>query len=105
MKVDQLDAQILIMCLYLSLSALHVSDSLVHHQERRFGAVYRNWCMPVRLAVRPYAPVYTNCDIHLQKTLVYLYTHCNMMHGAYNVKMINFLTLAGTEIYKNTSKY
>ena len=24
------------MCLYLSLSALHVSDSLVHHQERRF---------------------------------------------------------------------
>ena len=42
-QVDQLDAQILIMCLYLSLSALHVSDSLVHHQERRFGAVYRNW--------------------------------------------------------------
>ena len=39
------------MCLYLSLSALHVSDSLVHHQERRFGAVYRNWCKPVRLAV------------------------------------------------------
>ena len=37
------------MCLYLSLSALHVSDSLVHHQERRFGAVYRNWYMPVRL--------------------------------------------------------
>ena len=32
--VDQLDAQILIMCLYLSLSALHVSDSLAHHQER-----------------------------------------------------------------------
>ena len=31
------------MCLYLSLSALHVSDSLVHHQERRFGAVYRSW--------------------------------------------------------------
>ena len=41
-KVDQLDAQIL-MCLYLSLSALHVPDSLVHHQERHFGAVYRNW--------------------------------------------------------------
>ena len=39
------------MCLYLSLSALHVSDSLVHHQERRFGAVYRNWYKPVRLAV------------------------------------------------------
>jgi hypothetical protein len=35
-EVDQLDAQILIMCLYLSLSALHASDSLVHHQERRF---------------------------------------------------------------------
>ena len=49
--VEQLDAQILIMCLYLSLSALHVSHSLVHHQERRFGAVYRNWYKPVRLAV------------------------------------------------------
>ena len=35
------------MCLYLSLSALHVSDSLVHHQKRRFGAVYRNWYKPV----------------------------------------------------------
>ena len=39
------------MCLYLSLSALHVLDSLVHHQEQRFGAVYRNWYEPVRLAV------------------------------------------------------
>ena len=39
------------MCLYLSLSALHVSDSLVHHQEKRFGAVYRNWYKPLRLAV------------------------------------------------------
>ena len=39
------------MCLYLSLSALHVSDSLVHHHERRFGATYRNWYKPVRLAV------------------------------------------------------
>ena len=38
------------MCLYLSLSALHVSDSLVHHQQRRFGAVYRIWYKPVRLA-------------------------------------------------------
>ena len=47
------------MCLYLPLSALHVSDSLVHHQERRFGAVYRNWYKPVRLA-------YTNYDIQLQ---------------------------------------
>ena len=45
--VDQLDAQILIVCLYLSLSALHVSKSLVHHQERRSGAVYRNWYKPV----------------------------------------------------------
>ena len=48
---DQLDAQILIMCLYLSLSALHVSESLVHHQERRFVVVYRNWYKSVRLAV------------------------------------------------------
>ena len=39
------------MCLYLSLSALHVSDSLVHHQGRRFGAVYRNWYKLIRLAV------------------------------------------------------
>jgi hypothetical protein len=39
------------MCIYLSLSALHVSDSLVHHQERRFGAVYRNWYKLVRLVV------------------------------------------------------
>ena len=31
----------------MSLSALHVSDSLVHHYEQRFGAVYRNWYMPV----------------------------------------------------------
>ena len=46
-QADQLDAQILIMCLYLSLSALHVSDSLVHHQERHFGAVYRIWYKPV----------------------------------------------------------
>ena len=42
-QVDRLDAQILIICLYLSLSALRVSDSLVRHQERRFGAAYRNW--------------------------------------------------------------
>ena len=47
------------MCLYLSLSALHVSDSLVHHQERRFGAVYGNW-------YKPDVPAYTNCDIQLQ---------------------------------------
>ena len=33
-KVHQLDTQILIMCLYLSLSALNLSDSLVPHQER-----------------------------------------------------------------------
>ena len=68
--VDQLDAQILIMCLYLSLSALHVSDSLVHHQERRFGAVYRNWYKLVRLAVASQqqdVPAHTNCDIQLIK--------------------------------------
>ena len=39
------------MCPYLTLSALHVSDSLVHNQDRRVGAVYRNWYKPVRLAV------------------------------------------------------
>ena len=48
------------MCLNLSLDALHVSDSLVHHQERRFGAVYRNW----------YIPAYTNCDVQLIKLLL-----------------------------------
>ena len=35
------------MCLYLSLIALHVSDTLVHHQEQHFGGVYRNWYKPV----------------------------------------------------------
>ena len=44
------------MCLYLSLSALHVSDCLVHHQERRFGAVYRNFYKLVRLAVATQQP-------------------------------------------------
>ena len=51
------------MCLHLSLSALHVSDSLVHHQERRFGTAYRNWYKPVRLVD---APAYTNCDMQFQ---------------------------------------
>jgi hypothetical protein len=51
-----IDAQILIMCLYLSLNALHVSDCLVHHQERLFGAVYRNWYKPVSLAVARQQP-------------------------------------------------
>ena len=35
------------MCLYLSLSALHISDSLVYHPEQCFGAVHRNWYKPV----------------------------------------------------------
>ena len=35
------------MCLYFLLDAPHVSYSLVYHQERRFGAVYRNWYKPV----------------------------------------------------------
>ena len=52
------------MCLYLSLSALRVSDSLVHHQERRVGAVHRSWYKPVRLATD--VPAYTNCDVQLQ---------------------------------------
>ena len=47
------------LCLRLSLSALHVSDSLLHHLERRFGAVHRNW-------YKPDVPAYTNCDIQLQ---------------------------------------
>ena len=62
------------MCLYLSLSALHVSDSLVHHQERSFGAVYRSSSTPVRMVVwlttqQPDVPVYTNCDIQLQNLI------------------------------------
>jgi hypothetical protein len=44
------------MCLYLSLSAIHVSESLVHHQEQRFGAVCRSWYKPVRLAVASQQP-------------------------------------------------
>jgi hypothetical protein len=57
------------MILYLSLSALHLSASLVHHQERCFGQVYNSWYKPVRLAVatqQPDVPAYTNCDIQLQ---------------------------------------
>ena len=64
------------MCLYLSLSALHVSDSFVHHQERRFGAIYRNWYKPVpyvwllcgykHTKARRMVPAYTHCDIYLQ---------------------------------------
>ena len=44
----------------LSLSALHVSDSLVHHQERRFGAGYKH------TTARRMVPAYTKCDIQLQ---------------------------------------
>ena len=73
-QVDQLDAQILIMCLYLSLSALHVSDPLVHHQERHSGAVYRKLYMLVpyvwllRATATRMVPAYmcTSCDIQLQ---------------------------------------
>ena len=64
------------MFLYLSLSALHVSDSLVHHQERRVGAACRNWYKPVpyvwllcgynRKTARRMVPAYTNCDIQLK---------------------------------------
>ena len=38
MYMNQQDAQILVISLYFyfSLDALHVSDSLVHHQERHF---------------------------------------------------------------------
>ena len=64
------------MCLYLSLSALHVSDYLVYHQEQHFGAVYLMWCMPVpyiwllcgysRITSRCMVPAYTNYDIQLQ---------------------------------------
>ena len=62
------------MCLYLSLSALHVSDSLVHQLEQRFEAVYRNWYMPVPYVwllccyshTYQHIPAYTNYDIQLQ---------------------------------------
>ena len=55
------------MWLYLSLSALHVSGSLVHHQERRFEAVYRNWYKPVPYVwLQPDVPAFTNCGKQLQ---------------------------------------
>ena len=57
------------MCLYLSLSALRVSDSLVPLQERRFGAVHCIWYKPVHLAValqQPDVPAYTKCNVQLQ---------------------------------------
>ena len=55
------------MCLYFSLSVLHVSDSLVHHQERRFGAVHRNcWRTTVKSTgiyqLRYTAPKRRSCD-------------------------------------------
>jgi hypothetical protein len=40
------------MCLYLSLSALHVSNCLVHHHEQRFFEAVQQWYEPVRLAGR-----------------------------------------------------
>ena len=54
-KVDKLDEQIHIMRLYLSLSALHVSDSLV-------------WllCGYSHTTARRMIPTYANCDIQLQ---------------------------------------
>jgi hypothetical protein len=66
--IDQLDVQIIVIILYFSLDALHVSDFLlVHHQERRF--------------------------ISCISQLVYADTSScgavqpdNMMHGAYNAK-------------------
>ena len=59
------------MCLYLPLSALHVSDSLGHHQERRFGAVYRNWYKLLHATARRMEPACTNCDIQLQNVAPY----------------------------------
>ena len=34
--INQQDAQIIVISLYFSLGALHVSNFLVHHQERHF---------------------------------------------------------------------
>ena len=46
------------MCLYLSVSALRVSGSLVHHQEQ----LYKPLCTTARRMV----PAYTNSDIQNQ---------------------------------------
>ena len=62
------------MCLYLSLSALHVSDSLVHHQEQLYklyitfgiSRYHTSGCCVATATQQPDAPAYTNCDIQLQ---------------------------------------
>ena len=50
--------------LYFPLDALHVSDSLVHHQEQ----LYKLYIAIHLHAIKPqyYVTAYTNCDIQLQ---------------------------------------
>ena len=59
------------MLLYLSLSAVHVSDSLVHYQERRFGAVYRNWYKP---------DVWQLMNSHVSLLLLFVYVFTTNRH-------------------------
>ena len=62
---DQLDAQILIMCLYLSLSALHVSIIRGNVLELyiAIGISRHVWLLRQQ---QPDVPAYTNFDIQLQ---------------------------------------
>ena len=60
------------MCLYLSLSALRVSDSLGQHQEQRLSCISHlvyadtSGCCVAITTQRPDLLAYTNCDIQLQ---------------------------------------
>jgi hypothetical protein len=47
------------MCLYLSLSALHVSDSLFHHQEQRSLKLY------IEISIRRYVWLLGGCRKNL----------------------------------------
>ena len=62
------------MCLYLSLSALHVSDSLVHHQEQLYKLYiaigicryHTSGCCVAITTQQPDVSAYTKCDVQLQ---------------------------------------
>ena len=69
-QVDQLDARILIICLYLSLSALHISDSSPSSEATFWSCisllVLAGTISLVVPTQQPDLPANTSCDIQLQ---------------------------------------
>ena len=72
MYMNQQDAQVLVIRLYFPLDALHVWDSLVHHQERhvlyiscisQLVCAGTSDCCAVITSLQPDVPAHTNCDI------------------------------------------